>query len=133
LEEQIGGADTSLSPQDLEALKESRTLRTKNTVRTAQNLRAATAIANKTSLFSLQSDLFKKDSFRSTSKKESHLQKAAGIPKSKSQKEREKQFANNVKAKKYYCAPCNHAARNQRTLDGHLQTKRHLKVLLSSS
>jgi hypothetical protein len=133
LEEQIGGADFSLSPQDPEALKELRRLRTNNTC-TEQNLRAATAIANKTYHRSPCNRTFsRKTHFEAHQKKQSHLQKAAGIPKSKSQKEREKQFAKNVKAKLYYCAPCNYAAQNQQALDGHFQTKRHLKVLLSSS
>jgi hypothetical protein len=134
LEEQIGTADFSLSPQDLEALKESRRLRTNHMTKNAQNLRASTAIANKTYHCDICSQTFsRKTHFEAHQEKQSHLKKAAGIAKSKSQQERANTFANNVKAKKYYCAPCKHAAENQRALDSHRQLKRHLKVLLSSS
>jgi hypothetical protein len=61
-----------------------------------------------------------------------HIQKATGakpllLPGSDARRR-----ANNLAARKYYCAPCDHAFATQQALDNHNKTLKHLRVLIAA-
>jgi hypothetical protein len=122
------GVDFSLSPQDLEDLRESRRVNELAGKRTQLRQRVADSIKNKTYTYAPYVIAFStKTNHENHLKTQSHREKASGTTKTPSTKISAHLLgqATNISQKRFCCTVCDYAAGTPQLLNNHLDTMLH--------